>query len=150
LPAPALPETAPAALAVDDVGRLDADAQHHLFGLAIALRDNGGALLATGEQPPAALGLRQDLATRLAQGLVFRLHPLAEQDRAQAIAQRAEELGLRLPEDVLRHLLLHCRRDLPHLLATVDALDAYSLSRKRPLSLPLLRELLQEFSQERA
>jgi DnaA family protein len=129
---------------VDDAGRLDAEDQHRLFGLAIALRETGGRLLATGDAPPAALGLREDLATRLAQGLVFRLHPLAELDRAQAITQRAEELGLHLPDDVLRHLLLHCRRDLPHLLATVDTLDAYTLSRKRALTLPLLRDFLHD------
>ena len=41
-----------------------------------------------------------------------------------------------------RYLLTHCRRDLPRLLATVDALDTYSLSRKRPVSVPLLKEVL--------
>jgi len=43
---------------------------------------------------------------------------------------------------VTRYLLTHSRRDLPRLLATVDALDTFSLSRKRPVSVPLLKELL--------
>ena len=49
---------------------------------------------------------------------------------------------MRLPDEVARYMLTHCRRDLPHLLDLVDALDALSLSRKRPVSLPLLKEVL--------
>lgn len=139
LPEPPLP-----ALAVDDVERLDNADQIRLFNLINAAREGGGLILATAARPPAALALRPDLATRLAQGLVFRLLPPPEADKAAALAARAEARGLRLPEEVIRYLLTHSRRDLPRLLATVDALDAYSLSRKRPVSVPLLKELLQE------
>jgi len=139
-----LPEPPVAALAVDDVGELDADNQIRLFSLINAAREQGGLLLACGALPPAQLGLRPDLATRLAQGLVFRLLPLSDADKAAAMAVRAEGRGLRLPEEVIRYLLTHSRRDLPRLLATVDALDTFSLSRKRPVSVPLLKELLQQ------
>jgi DnaA-homolog protein len=44
---------------------------------------------------------------------------------------------------MLRYLLTHCRRDLPHLLNLVDQLDTWSLSRKRGISLPLLKDMLQ-------
>jgi len=137
LPEPPLP-----ALAVDDVAALDADNQIRLFGLINSAREQGGLLLASGTLPPAQLALRPDLATRLAQGLVFRLLPLSDADKAAALAIRAEGRGLRLPEEVTRYLLTHTRRDLPRLLATVDALDTFSLSRKRPVSVPLLKEML--------
>jgi len=138
-----LPPPPVAALALDDVGTLDADNQIRLFSLINSVRELGGLLVAGGALPPAQLPLRPDLATRLAQGLVFRLLPLSDTDKAAALAVRAEGRGLRLPEEVSRYLLSHCRRDLPYLLATVDALDTYSLSRKRPVSVPLLKELLQ-------
>jgi len=137
LPEPPLP-----ALAVDDVEALDADNQIRLFGLINSAREQGGLLLAAGTLPPAQLVLRPDLATRLAQGLVFRLLPLSDADKAAALVIRAEGRGLRLPEEVTRYLLTHTRRDLPRLLATVDALDTFSLSRKRPVSVPLLKEML--------
>jgi DnaA family protein len=137
-----LPEPPVAALAVDDVEALDADNQIRLFGLINAVREQGGLLLASGTLPPAKLALRPDLATRLAQGLVFRLLPLSDTDKAAALEIRAEGRGLRLPEEVTRYLLTHTRRDLPRLLATVDALDTFSLSRKRPVSVPLLKEML--------
>ncbi len=137
-----LPEPPIPALAVDDVEALDPDNQIRLFGLINSAREQGGLLLAAGTLPPAQLVLRPDLATRLAQGLVFRLLPLSDADKAAALVIRAEGRGLRLPEEVTRYLLTHTRRDLPRLLATVDALDTFSLSRKRPVSVPLLKEML--------
>lgn len=138
-----LPEPPVAWLAVDDVDRLAPADQVRLFNLINAAREGSGKVLATGPLPPGQLGLRADLATRLAQGLVYRLAPLSDADKIAALNTRAEARGMRLPEEVMRYLLTHCRRDLPNLLALVDALDAHSLSRKRPASLPLLKEVLQ-------
>jgi DnaA family protein len=138
-----LPETDTALLAVDNVQALDADDQVRLFSLLNTAREQGGRVVAAGPLPPAKLAIRPDLATRLAQGLVFRLHPLSDTDKAHALAIRAESHGIKLGDNLIRHMLIHCRRDLPHLLATVDALDTFSLSRKRAVSLPLLKELLQ-------
>lgn len=141
--APPLPEPPVAWLALDDVHQLDADDQIRLFSLINVAREGGGRVLASGPLPPGQLGLRPDLATRLAQGLVFRLASLSDADKITALNIRAEARGMRLPEEVVRYLLGHCRRDLPSLLALVDALDTHSLSRKRPPSLPLLKEILQ-------
>jgi DnaA family protein len=138
-----LPEPPLAALAVEDVDHLDGVDQIRLFNLINAARETGGLILATGPLPPARLEIRPDLATRLAQGLVFRLLPLREADKAAALMARAEGRGLALPDEVRRYLLTHTRRDLPRLLALVDELDAYSLSRKRAPSLPLLKEMLE-------
>jgi DnaA family protein len=141
-----LPEPPVPALAVDDVEDLDADNQIRLFNLINSAREQGGLILASGSLPAVNLDLRPDLATRLAQGLVFRLLPLSDADKAAALSVRAEGRGMHLPEEVARYLLTHSRRDLPHLLAVIDALDTFSLSRKRPLSVPLLKELLQQNS----
>ena len=88
--------------------------------------------------------MRPDLATRLAQGLVFRLHGLSDADKRAALTVRADARGMRLPDVVLRYLLTHCRRDLPSLLMLVDQLDTFSLSRKRPVSLSMLKEIQQQ------
>lgn len=137
-----LPDELDGLLAVDDADRLDPDAQVRLFSLINQAREGAGTVLAAGPAAPAQLGLRADLATRLSWGLVFGLRPLNEADRATAVRERALALGLQLPEDVVRYLLSHGRRDLPSLLASVDALDAYSLSLKRPVTVPLVREWL--------
>ena len=51
---------------------------------------------------------------------------------------------MRLGEEVVTFILRHGRRDLRSLLKTVEALDEASLQRQRPVTLPLLRELVQQ------
>jgi len=145
-----LPEPPQETVVVDDVDRLDGENQIHLFSLINAAREGTGRVLATGPLPPAqlidlqTLSFRPDLSTRLAQGLVFRLHPLSDIDKRAALGIRAESRGLRLPDEVVSYLLTHCRRDLPHLLMLVDQLDTHSLSLKRAVSLPLLKDILRQ------
>lgn len=141
-----LPDELNGLLAVDDVDTLDDTGQIRLFSLINQARDGAGTVLAAGPAAPAQLAVREDLATRLSWGLVFGLRPLNEADRSTAVRERAANLGLKLGDDVVRYLLSHGRRDLPSLLATVDALDAYSLSLKRPVTVPLLRAWLQSQS----
>lgn len=137
-----LPDDLDGLLAVDDVDALDVEGQLRLFSLVNQAREGAGRVLAAGTVAPAQLAVREDLATRLSWGLVFGLRPLNEADRSTAVRERALGRGLSLPDDVVRYLLTHGRRDLPSLLATVDALDAYSLSLKRPVTVPLVREYL--------
>jgi DnaA-homolog protein len=140
---PAEPPDAGALVAVDDVERADPAAQGRLFTLFNALQATGGHLLAAASTPPAGLPLRDDLRSRLGWGLVYELQPLADTDKAQALARYAQERGLRLPDEVIGYLLAHGRRDMGSLVATLAALDRYSLAAKRPVTVPLLREWLQ-------
>jgi DnaA family protein len=127
----------------DDVHQLSEEAQIALFNTCNQLRETGGALLASGEAAPMQMGLREDLATRLSWGLVYQLHPLSDDEKAQALKAHATERGMRLPDEVLDYCLRHLRRDLRTLMITLDALDEWSLTAKRPVTLPLLRQLLQ-------
>jgi DnaA family protein len=139
----ALPDAdAGGALLVDDVQHLSPQGQHRLFNLCNALRETGGILVAAGNAPPGTLGLRADLVTRLGWGLVYQVHPLSDEHKAAALAEHARRRGLRLPSEVMGYLFSHHSRDLRHLVGLLDALDRYSLETKRPITMPLLRELL--------
>jgi len=129
-------------VALDDVDRLGVAGQAAAFEIFNALRERGGVLLAGAAAPPAQLTLREDLATRLAWGLVFQVHALTDESKAQALAEHAASRGFRLAPEVSDFLLTRARRDLPTLLATLDALDRYSLETRRPVTVPLVRELL--------
>jgi DnaA family protein len=131
-------------LAVDDVERLDADGQIALFALYNRIKEGDGCLLAAGARPIAQLGLRADLATRLGWGLVYQVHGLTDAEKTAAMEHHAIGRGFRLPPEVSAHLLKHWQRDLPALLTVVGALDRYSLERKRPVTLQLLRDFLKE------
>jgi len=135
-------------VALDDVDRLDDEGQVAVFDLYTALRESGGALLASAAAPPVQLKLREDLVTRLAWGLVYQVHALTDESKARALADHATSRGFRLAPEVCGFLLTRAQRDLPTLLATLDALDRYSLETKRPVTVPLARELLHSVERE--
>ena len=130
-------------IALDDVDRLDEDGQIAAFDLYNSLRERNCALIASAAAPPVQLTLREDLVTRLAWGLVYQVHALTDEDKARALADHAASRGWPLPREVSDYLLTRARRDLPSLLATLDALDRYSLETRRPVTVPMVRELLE-------
>jgi DnaA family protein len=132
---------------VDDVDRLDAEAQISLFNLYNHIRNEGHAfLLVSGPAAPAQLKLRIDLITRLGWGLVYQVHELSDEEKIKAMKSHAIDRGLDLPQEVCDYLLRHGRRDLPSLMATLDALDGFSLANQRRITVPLVRELFQVIS----
>lgn len=131
-------------VAVDDAESLDEAAQVELFDLYNRMRDGRGLLLVSGTQAPLHLKLRDDLRTRLGWGLVYQVHGLSDEEKAQALAQHAQARGFALPPEVTHYLLRHGRRDLPSLMAVLDALDEHSLRLHRAPSVPLLKEILQQ------
>ncbi len=130
-------------VAVDDVDQLNPEAQVALFNLHNWRRATSGALVASGNAPPAQLKLRQDVATRLASGLVYHVRGLSDKEKAAALERHALARGFHLSAEVMEYLLHHARRDLSSLLAVVEALDRYSLETKRAVTVPLLKEILQ-------
>ncbi len=128
---------------LDNVHLLDEDAQIALFNQYNQLKEAGEILITSGLHTPTQMGLRDDLATRLAWGLVYQLHPLNDEEKAQALKQHATERGMKLPDEVADYCLRYLRRDLPTLMATLDALDEWSLIEKKPVTVPMLKKLLQ-------
>jgi DnaA family protein len=133
---------ADAVVAVRGAERLDDAAQVALFGLYNRILDGSGALVVSGAAAPAALDLRPDLATRLAWGLVYEVHPLSDEEKAEAMRARAAQCGFVLPLEAQAYVLRHARRDLPSLLALVDLIDRHSLAAQRAITVPLVREVL--------
>ena len=127
----------------DDVHLLDNEAQIALFNTYNQQKEIGGTLITAGLHAPTQMGLRDDLATRLAWGLVYQLHPLNDDEKASALKQHAKERGMKLPDEVTDYCLRYLRRDLPSLMAILDALDEWSLIEKKPVTVPMLRKLLQ-------
>lgn len=127
----------------DDCNRLSPHAQIAAFALFNQLRENGGVLVSAGDKPPAGLILREDLRTRLGWGLIYQVHGLTDDEKIAALTQAATVRGINLSPGVLPYLITHFRRDMQSLSAMLDALDQYSLETQRPITLPLLRDLLQ-------
>lgn len=142
---------APTLALLDDCGALHPDEQHLAFNLFIESAgstsrpvEEGGPVHVAGAglAPPVDLPVRDDLRTRLGWGWVFQLAPLGEAGVRQVLAQEAERRGLSLPDEVLNYLFARHSRDLGALMRLLDQLDAYALSAHRPVTVPLVRQVL--------
>ncbi|WP_039789204.1 DnaA regulatory inactivator Hda [Herbaspirillum huttiense] len=133
---------------LDDCEQLPPASQIAAFNLFNQIREQGGCMVCTGTLPPTRLELREDLRTRLGWGLIYQVHDLSDDEKIAALLQITLDRGLEIPPAVMMYMLTHYRRDMPSLSRMLDALDRYSLATKRAITLPLLRELLQQESGE--
>lgn len=138
------PPSASSIMVVDDAGTLGPDTQRALVERFIAVRQAGGRFVATGDRPAADLVLREDLRTRIASGVTFELRPLTDEERLAALHAHATARGMRPGDELLEYIARRVTRDMGTQVAILEALDRYSLERKRPLTLPLVREVLQD------
>jgi len=130
-------------IAIDRIDVADEPTSARIFTLFNAVREAHGSLLAASRTPLAALSIREDLRTRLGWGLVYEVVALSDEDKPEALAAYARERGFGLSPETIDYLLRHARRDMASLVGMLAALDRYSLSAKRPITVPLLREWLQ-------
>ena len=92
--------------------------------------------------------LTEDLRTRIGQALVYQVKPLSDEEKAATLQNQARGRGLKVEDEVIGYMLRHAERDLPSLMAVLDALDRASLERKRPVTVPLLKEMLTKFNKK--
>ena len=135
---------ADALIAIDRGDEADAAAAGRMFTLFNALQERHGRMIVATRAPLATLPLREDLRTRLGWGLVYEVLPLADDDKSMALNAYAKERGFALSADVIDYLLRHGRRDMRSLLATLAALDRRSLATKRAITVPMIKDWLQQ------
>jgi DnaA family protein len=137
-------------LAIDDAGALSGASQAALFSLLNQGPDAELRLLLAGDNAPSGLQLRADVGTRISQGMVLQLRLLSDEDKQDALRQHARARGFELSAEAAEYLLRHGPRDLPTLMGVLEAADRYSLQTQRAVTLPLLREVLQQCGGDRA
>ncbi|HMO46403.1 MAG TPA: DnaA regulatory inactivator Hda [Rubrivivax sp.] len=133
---------------VDGCDALDAERQHAAFALFVQAVDAGVQWVAAGRLPPVDLPLRDDLRTRLAWGHVFALQPCSEIEARAALRLEAGRRGIFLADEVIDYLLTRAARDLGTLMRLLERIDRFALARQRGVTVPLLRQMLQEQADE--
>lgn len=131
-------------IVIDSAEVLDAEQQHAAFSMFVEATTRGVPLVAAGRVPPVDLPLREDLRTRLGWGHVFAVQALSEAEARATLRRVADQRGIFLSDDVMDYLLTRFARDLKHLVAQLDRLDAFSLATKRQITVPLLKQMLAE------
>ena len=136
------------AIVLDDVDRFDAAQQHTAFNWFVhtSTPANGQPcwVLAAGRLPTTDLPLREDLRTRLGWGQVFALQLLSDAEVKQALQEAAHHRGLALSEEVVAYMQRRFARDTGSLMALLQMLDEYALQNSRAITIPLIRQMLEE------
>ncbi len=143
-PAPWSFDDAWALVVIDRADALDPEQQHAAFAVFVEATTRGVPIVSAGRVPPVDLPLREDLRTRLGWGHVFAIQPLAEPEVRATLRREADRRGIFLSDEVMDYLLTRFARDLKHLMAQLDRLDEFSLSTKRAITVPLLKQMLAE------
>ncbi|MEI6485158.1 MAG: chromosomal replication initiator DnaA [Sphingomonadales bacterium] len=83
-----------------------------------------------------------DLASRLAATPQVRLGEPDDELLALVLAKLFAERGIKVGEDLIRWLVVRIERSLTAARSVVDALDAAALARRRAVTIPLAREIV--------
>ena len=130
---------------LDDVGAVAGRQgwERALFNFYNRARGNNVRLVMTANSPPADLPIRlPDLHSRLQSGVIYQLHDLSDTEKARLMNLRAGLLGIDLPDPVVDYVLQRHDRRVAALLQLLQELDKLSLEKKRPITIPLVRQLM--------
>jgi DnaA-homolog protein len=134
-------------ICLDDIGAVagEGDWELGLFELCNQILDASRCLVVAAAMAPRECPIAlPDLRSRLARLPAFRLQALADADRVAALQLRAQHRGLELQADAARYMLTRSRRDMASLYGLLDTLDREALRAQRRLTIPFVREVLQE------
>lgn len=142
-----------ALLCVDDVQCVASDREWNraLFTLHRECEERQARLVMASDTPPAGLPFAlPDLSSRVMAGTILRLQLLDEGQQAAALQMHAVQRGFELPDEVAHYLLRRLPRDMNRLCQFIDELDVALLAAQRRLSIPFVRNWLQESTEASA
>ena len=130
---------------VDDVEAWlgNAATERELYSLYNELAGAEARLVFTAARSPRECAFAlPDLASRLCAAECYEIARLSDEDKLPLLVNAAQDRGLRLSEEVVRFLLTRVSRDQKSLLDTLSRLDHASLTRKRGITVPFVKEVL--------
>ena len=134
-------------LCIDDADKIAGapKVEEAMGGLCRELERRGSRLVLAAASTPAGAGFeRDDMRTRLASGQIWKLQPLTDEERLEAVQLRVRSRGIKLPEATARFLMRRVRRNPSDVFNLVDQLAALAASRSKQLTVPFVRLALRE------
>lgn len=132
-------------LCLDDLQAIAGDTawEQAIFHLYNRAMERGCRLLVAADVAPRALELElEDLRSRLSWGVVFALEQPDDEAKAKILSFRAAARSMSLSGQVATYIVSRAPRETSELLALLDELAETSLIRKRPVSIPFVKEVL--------
>ena len=127
---------------LDQVAGLE-QVQKLIFSLYEKIITSTGTLIVSGNCSLSAMGLElKDLESRLSSGGIFKLYGLSDEEKREALKQRALRRGFILDDSVVTFIMTHFQRDTKTLFALLDKLDSASLQAHRKVTIPLVKTLM--------
>ncbi|MEM9257368.1 MAG: DnaA regulatory inactivator Hda [Pseudomonadota bacterium] len=133
-------------LCLDDLDAVAGDPawERALFGLCEVARTRDCQMFFAADSSPRSLAVElQDLRSRLAWGVVFKLPQASDAEKARMLAFRAARRGISLAPDVASYIVNRAPRGTGDLLAVLEQLDRASLAEQRALSQPFVKRVMQ-------
>ena len=116
-----------------------------LFNFYNQQRDRAHKLLVSAKCPPGAINFNlPDLQSRVAWGLALKINDFDDGNKIAALSFKAQQKGLELSPQAARFLLTRHERGITSLWSLLDKLDLASLAAKRKLTIPFLKEILDQ------
>ena len=136
-------------LAIDNLDALagDPDWEARIYQVINRCREGEFRFLYSMTDRPEDLPARlDDFRSRLQWGLLLRMPAVGEDDIRRILRKRASLAGIKLSDEVISYLMTHHARDLAEQVAILQHLDGVSLSRKRRITIPLVKQAMQELN----
>ena len=99
-------------------------------------------VIASNESPKGINFFLPDLASRFSMSVVHQLEMLSETEMILAIQLHADIRGFNLPNKSANYLLKRVERNVGSLVEIINILDYESLSKKRKLTIPFIKNIL--------
>ncbi|MBF0096416.1 MAG: hypothetical protein HQM04_02345 [Magnetococcales bacterium] len=131
-------------VAVDDLQEVAPVWQEGILYLFNHLRSvSDGRMVVASRQSPQWMGeLREDLRSRLLWGAAVVLETLEDALLGEVLAKMVQDRQVRCSDELLRFLQIRLPRSIAAYVTALQRLDEASLRLKRPLTVPLAKEIL--------
>ncbi len=136
----------PQAAIIDDVEKFigDGDGETALFHTYNRAKEEGAHILITAEIPPARWNFTlPDLKSRIMAAPAVAIAEPDEQLMSIVLAKLFSDRQLAVPAEVIEFVVKRIERSFKALRDAATEIDKQSLSQKRPVTVPLAREILQ-------
>ncbi len=114
-----------------------------IFNFFNRFNESGKTLIIAADLLPDMLNIElPDLLSRLKWGTTFQIRSMSDDDKAEALVNRAKMRGLELSLDSALFLLTRLTRNMRALVEVLNKLDHASMAQQRKLTIPFIKSIL--------